>query len=86
MAALGFSFLALIFTGGDSAFALCSGWIYTPYLLAIALTVPALGVTAVGWRRPAIILVTAVAVAYLATWILWDPLDQWRPLVDCLRY
>lgn len=86
LAALGASFLALIFTRGDSAFAPCSGWIYTPYLIAVGLTVPALVLTALGATRLAMILVGAVVASYIATWIVWDPLDQWTPLVDCLRY
>lgn len=69
--AFGFSFLALIFTGGDSAFATESGWIYTPWLVALACTFAAIIATLAGAPRLALGLSAAAAVAYTATWFIW---------------
>jgi len=69
-----FSFLALIFTGGDSGFATKSTWIYSPWLIALTLTLFAITVTALGKITASAILIVASVAAYALTWIVWDPL------------
>lgn len=67
-----FSFLALLATGGDSAFAGKSNWIYLPWLVALVLTLAAVIATATGHAGTGLTLIVAAAVAYTATWFIWD--------------
>lgn len=70
-AALGVGFLALVATGGDSAFANESGWVYAPYLVALALTFAAV-VASIFWSgRPSAGLSAAAALAYGGTLVYW---------------
>ena len=72
LAGLGFSFLALVLTGGDSAFANESRWVYAPFLLSLALTAGATGATALGYQTASAALIAASCLAYAATWVYWD--------------
>ncbi len=69
----GFTLLALIFTGGDSAFANKSSWIYTPGLVALALSLAAIVATVVGASRVALVVAAGATVAYATAWVIWDP-------------
>ena len=67
-----FSFLALLATGEDSAFAGKSSWIYAPWLVALVLTLGAVVATAMGHLTWALALIAAGGSAYTATWFIWD--------------
>lgn len=69
--AVGFSFLAVMATGGDSAFATRSSWVYAPWLLALALTLAAIVLTAWGKVVPSAVLIVASITAYTVTWRCW---------------
>lgn len=70
-AAVGFSVLALIFTGGDSAFANRSGWIYAPWLLAVVLTMAGCVATVADERASAVRLLAAATVSFVVTYAVW---------------
>jgi hypothetical protein len=67
-----FSFLALLATGGDSAFADRSRWIYVPWLVALVLTHRAVVATARGQLMFAMGLIAGAGGAYMASWLIWD--------------
>lgn len=71
VAAGGFSFLALLATGGDSAFAGKSHWIYAPWLVALFLTLSVIVATATVHVTWALGLTATAACAYTATWFIW---------------
>ena len=68
----GFTLLAIIATGGDSAFANTSRWIYTPWLVALALTLAAMVATVVGASRAALLIAAGASTAYATAWFVWD--------------
>ena len=70
-AVVGFSVLALLFTGGDSAFANESGWIYAPWLMAVVLTAAGCVATVADDRRPAVGLLAAATVSFVVTCRIW---------------
>lgn len=70
-ATLGVGFLALVATGGDSAFANESGWVYAPYLVAVTLTFAAVIASIVWSGRPSSALTAAAALAYVGTVAYW---------------
>ncbi len=65
------SLLAVIFTGGDSFFAGRSAWIYSPWLIALGLTLPACAATLFLAESVAGALVGSAFTAYVATFVLW---------------
>jgi len=71
---LGCSFLALLFTGGDSAFATESGWVYAPLLVGLVLTAAAIGGTVHGRVAVSGALIGASAAAYAGTLLYWSAL------------
>lgn len=71
--ALGFAFVALLMTGGDSAFPDESGWVYAPLAISLALTTAAISTTALGYVAASAALIAASCLAYAATWIYWSP-------------
>ncbi len=68
-----FTLLAAIMTGGDSYLADKSSWIYTPWLVALALTSAAIATTATRHTKAATVVIVAAMVAYAVTWIIWGP-------------
>jgi uncharacterized membrane protein YjjP (DUF1212 family) len=70
-AGVGCTFLALVFTGGDSAFALESGWVYTPWLVALALTVAAIGVCVLAGGPVSAVAIGVALLAYVVTLVYW---------------
>ncbi len=70
--AAAFGLLALLATGGDSAFATRTNWVYAPLLVAWLLTGASMIAIALG-RPTAIVLCVAAALAvYAGTYEFWD--------------
>lgn len=67
-----FSVLAVLATGGDSAFAGKSSWIYAPWLVALVLTLGAVVTTATGHLTSALAFIAGAGSSYTATWFIWD--------------
>lgn len=70
-AAVGFSVLALLFTGGDSAFANRSGWAYAPWLVAVVLTGAGCVATIADDRATAVGLIVAATAGFIVTYAVW---------------
>ena len=68
---LGFSWAALLMTGGDSAFQNESSWVYAPLLVALVLTATAIVATARRLVPRSAALIGASVVAYAATLMYW---------------
>jgi len=71
LAGAGCSFLAFLFTGGDSAFANEPGWVYMPLLVGLALTAAAIGATALGQVALSATFIAASMLAYAGALLWW---------------
>ena len=71
LAGLGCSWLALLFTGGDSAFANESGWVYAPLLAGLGFTGVAVVATALRSTRLSAASIATSGFAYVATLVYW---------------
>ena len=65
------TFLAFLLTGGDSAFADESSWIYLPWLTAIVLTGSSMVVAGRRHPRVAIPWIAAAGLAFVVTYAVW---------------